>query len=451
MIDEKYKTPPYSLEAEQSVLGGLLLEGSAWDLIADRIHEPDFYRMDHQCIFTAIKELHANNIPSDVITVSERLEQTGNLQKSGGMTYLGSLANNVPSAANIAAYADIVRDHSISRQLIHTGSEISTLAFSNDGTPVKEKLNHAERLIFEIAERGGQAGKGFQKISHLLPGVVDRISELYESGTDLTGLSSGFADFDQLTAGLQDSDLVIIAGRPSMGKTALAMNIAENIAIQYKKAVAIFSMEMSAQQLVLRMISSLGRIDAKNVRTGKLGENDWPRITSAISLLNESHIFIDDTPALSPVDLWARARRLKRRHGLDLIIVDYLQLMRVVGTMENRATEISEISRNLKALAKELNVPVIALSQLNRSLEQRPNKRPLMSDLRESGAIEQDADLIVFIYRDEVYNPDSSDKGTAEIIIAKQRNGPTGFLKLAFLGTYARFEDFASRDIQSYQ
>lgn len=424
-----------------------MLEESAWDLIADRINEEDFYRHDHQLIFRAIKELHRNLSPSDVITVSEKLDQSGALVNVGGIAYLGSLANNLPSAVNISAYADIVRERSISRQLIKVGSEISNSAFSQDGIPVKEKLNIAEQRVFAIAERGGQTEKGFIQVSELLPAVLDKISELYESGSELTGLPTGFVDFDQLTAGLQGSDLIIVAGRPSMGKTALAMNIAENVAIQHKKSIAIFSMEMSSEQLVMRIISSLGRIDAKNVRTGNLGQNDWPRITSAISLLNEAQIHIDDTPALSPIDLWARARRLKRRHGLDLIIIDYLQLMKVAGNIENRATEISEISRTLKALAKELNVPVVALSQLNRSLEQRPNKRPIMSDLRESGAIEQDADLIVFIYRDEVYNPDSPDKGSAEIIIAKQRNGPIGFTKLAFLGTYARFEDFTAREI----
>ena len=448
---DPFKTPPHSLEAEQSVLGGLLLERSAWDLVADRITEEDFYRHNHQIIFRAIKDLHNAQSPSDVITVSERLEQTGNLQPCGGLAYLGVLANSVPSAANITAYADIVRERSICRQLIKVGSEISTSAFRQDGVPIKDKLDHAEHLIFEIAEHGALTGKGFEKVSDMLPQVVDRISELYETESDLTGLPTGFNDFDQMTAGLQNSDLVIIAGRPSMGKTALAMNVAENVAIQHKKSVAIFSMEMSSEQLVMRIISSLGRIDAKNVRTGKLGQNDWPRITSAISLLDEAPIYIDDTGALSPMELWARARRLKRRHGLDLIIVDYLQLMRIASNTENRATELSEISRTLKALAKELNIPVIALSQLNRSLEQRPNKRPLMSDLRESGAIEQDADLIVFIYRDEAYNPDSPDKGTAEIIIAKQRNGPTGMTKLAFLGTYARFEDFSSRDYARFE
>ena len=437
------KVPPHSIEAEQSVLGGLLLEGTAWDLVSDRLVDEDFYRQDHRLIYQAIRRVYDQGRPCDLITVAECLEQAEELDRAGGMAYLGLLAGGVASAVNIAAYADIVRERAIARHLISVGSNIADSGFHPQGRPIAELLDAAESQVFEIAERGARARSGFSAIKDLLPTVVERLDALYRSGTAMTGVSTGFTDLDRMTSGMHPAELIIVAGRPSMGKTSFAMNMVESVAIRARQPVAVFSMEMPAEQLALRMISSLGRVDAHRVRTGQLHDDDWPRVTSAVTLLGEASIFIDDTPSLSPMDLRARARRLKRQHGLGLIVVDYLQLMQVPGAKENRVLEISEISRSLKALAKELSVPVIALSQLNRSLETRPNKRPVMSDLRESGAIEQDADVILFIYRDEVYNEDSADKGKAEIIIAKQRNGPIGHLFLAFLGAYTRFEDLA--------
>ncbi|MGE0810206.1 MAG: replicative DNA helicase [Immundisolibacter sp.] len=437
------KLPPHSIEAEQSVLGGLLLESTAWDLVSDRLIEDDFYRQDHRLIYQAIRRVYEQGRPCDLITVAEDLEQTGELDRAGGMAYLGLIASGVVSATNVGAYADIVRERAIARHLIGVGSNIADSGFHPAGRSVAELLDAAESQVFEIAERGARARSGFAGIRELMPKVLERLDALYRSGTALTGVSSGFSDLDRMTAGLHAAEMIIVAGRPSMGKTSFAMNMVESVAIRARQPVAVFSMEMPAEQLALRMLSSLGRVDAHRVRTGQLHDEDWPRITSAMHLLQESSIFIDDTPALSPLEVRARARRLKRQHGLGLVVVDYLQLMQSPGARENRALEISEISRSLKALAKELSVPVIALSQLNRSLESRPNKRPVMSDLRESGAIEQDADVILFIYRDEVYNEDSPDKGKAEIIIAKQRNGPIGHLYLAFLGAYTRFEDLA--------
>ena len=359
------------------------------------------------------------------------------------MPYLLTLVNETPSASNIKAYARIARQTSILRQMIKAGTEIADSAYNPQGRDAAELLDDAERRVFAIAEQEARGGGGFQPIKDLLKLAVERIDAHYQRDEPITGLATGFGDFDQMTSGLQSSDLIIVAGRPSMGKTTFAMNMAENVAIQTKRPVAVFSMEMPGDSLAMRMMSSLGRIDQHRVRTGKLEDDEWPRLTSAVNILAEARLFIDDTPALSPTEVRARARRLKREQGdLGLIVLDYLQLMQAPGAGENRATEISAISRSLKALAKELGVPVIALSQLNRSLEQRPNKRPVMSDLRESGAIEQDADLIVFIYRDEVYNPDSNDKGIAEIIIAKQRNGPIGTTRLTFLGKYTKFENY---------
>ena len=437
------KVPPHSIEAEQSVLGGLLLESAAWDVVSDRLVDEDFYRHDHRLIYQAIRRVYDQAQPCDLITVAECLEQSEELDRAGGMAYLGLLAGGVASAVNIAAYADIVRERAIARHLIEVGSHIAESGFHPQGRPIGELLDEAEGRVFEIAERGARARSGFASIKDLLPTVVERLDALYRSGVAMTGVSTGFTDLDRMTAGMHPAEMIIVAGRPSMGKTSFAMNMVESVAIRARQPVAVFSMEMPAEQLALRMISSLGRVDAHRVRTGQLHDDDWPRVTSAVTLLGEASIFIDDTPSLSPLDLRARARRLKRQHGLGLIVVDYLQLMQVPGARDNRVLEISEISRSLKALAKELSVPVIALSQLNRSLETRPNKRPVMSDLRESGAIEQDADVILFIYRDEVYNEDSADKGKAEIIIAKQRNGPIGHLFLAFLGAYTRFEDLA--------
>ena len=441
------RIPPHSIEAEQAVLGGLMLDNAAWELVADQVRSEDFYRREHALIFRAIGELSSRNDPVDVVTVSEWLAHQKLLDEAGGFSYLAEMAGSTPSASNIRTYAGIVRERSVLRQLIHTATEIGNSAFHPEGRDCSEVIDHAERLVFAIAEQGRRNQQNFRPVKDLLVDVADRIDKLYHHTGAYTGIPTGFSDFDDKTSGLQDTDVIIVAGRPSMGKTSFAMNIAEHAAIKSRVPVAIFSMEMQAEQLVMRMLSSLGRIDQNRVRTGKLSDEDWPRLTSAMSLLSEAPLYIDDTPALSPTDLRARARRidreLQRTHGrgLGLIVIDYLQLMQVPGMKENRTTEISEISRSLKALAKELSVPLIALSQLNRSLEQRPNKRPVMSDLRESGAIEQDADLIAFIYRDEVYHEDSPDKGTAEIIIGKQRNGPIGTVRVTFLGQYTRFEN----------
>ncbi|MGX2039817.1 replicative DNA helicase [Methylocaldum sp. MU1018] len=438
------RVPPYSVHAEQSVLGGLMLDNQTWDVVADRVGEEDFYRKDHKLIFRAIKQLAEKQSPFDVVTLSEVLEKTGSLEEAGGLAYLAMMAKETPSAANIASYADIVREKSVLRQLIHAGTEIADSAFQPESRDLAQLLETAEQKVFQIADQRRRGGAGFKPIKSLLSTAIDRIEMLFHKEGHITGASTGFSDFDDMTSGMQASDLIIIAGRPSMGKTTFAMNIAENVAIKEQIPVAVFSMEMPGEQLAMRMMSSLGRIDQHRVRTGKLEDDEWPRMTSAINILAETKLFIDDTPALTPTEVRARCRRLAREHGqLGLVVLDYLQLMQCSGG-ENRVAEISEISRSLKALAKELNVPVIALSQLNRNLEQRPNKRPVPSDLRESGSIEQDADLIVFIYRDEVYNPDSADKGTAEIIIAKQRNGPIGTVRLTFLGQYTRFENFIS-------
>ena len=443
---ESLRLPPHSVEAEQSILGGLMLDNSGWDRIADLLHGGDFYRRDHQLIFEAIGALSEKSIPSDAVTVSEHLEKCSQLDDAGGLAYIASLARDTPSAANIKAYAEIVRERSMLRELIRVGGEIAGSAHANDGRGATDLVDEAERKVFEIAERGQRAGTGFIGLRKILPGVIDRLDELSHSEGDITGVATGFQKFDALTAGLHGGELIIIAGRPSMGKTTLAMNIAENAAIAGKVPTAIFSMEMSAEQLAFRMIGSIGRVNQSNLRTGRFSDEDWTRINSAVAIMSQAPIFIDDTPALSPTEIRSRARRLKREHGLGLIIVDYLQLMGVAGTRENRATEISEISRSLKALAKELNLPIVALSQLNRGVEQRTDKRPVMSDLRESGAIEQDADLIVFIYREEVYDPDTPRKGVADIIIAKQRNGPIGDFHLTFLGEYTRFENLIAED-----
>jgi len=443
---EDLKVPPHSLEAEQSVIGGLMLDNRAWDEIADIINEQDFYRHDHALILRSINALAENEQPYDVVTVSEWLGARGELDSIGGLAYLSILANDTPTAVNIKAYANIVREYSMLRSLIQVGNEISASAYNADGKPSKELVDEAERKVFLIAEQGAGNRQGFEAINELLGRAVKRVEEMYRSDTALTGIATGFNNFDDKTSGLQNSDLIIIAGRPSMGKTSFAMNLAENAALHNENSVAVFSMEMPGEQLALRMMSSLGRIDSHSLRTGKLDDHDWPRLISSVNMLSKAKLFIDDTAALTPTELRARTRRLKREHGLDLVIVDYLQLMQVGGSTENRATEISEISRSLKALAKELQVPIVALSQLNRSVEQRPDKRPVMSDLRESGSIEQDADVILFIYRDEVYNPESADKGTAEIIIRKQRNGPIGTVRLSFLGQYTRFENLAHDD-----
>ncbi len=443
------KLPPHSVEAEQSVLGGILLDASAWDKITDLIGEQDFYRFEHRLIYRHIAHLTDRAKPVDVITVAESLEGNAELDKAGGLAYLGSLAQNVPSAANIRRYAEIVRERAIMRKLAEAGSDIATSAYNPAGRDADQLLDEAESRVFEIAEAGERGRQGFTPIPPLLSKVVERIETLYgrDNVSDVTGIATGFTDLDSKTSGLQPGELIIVAGRPSMGKTAFAINIAEHVALEIAKPVAIFSMEMGGTQLAMRMIGSVGLLNQHTLRTGKLEDDDWSRMTHALGRLNDAPIFIDETAALNALELRSRARRLHRQNdGLGLIVVDYLQLMSAPSSKisENRATEISEISRSLKALAKELQVPVMALSQLNRSLEQRPNKRPMMSDLRESGAIEQDADLILFIYRDEVYNPDSPDKGKAEIIIGKQRNGPIGMVELTFRGEYTRFDNYAS-------
>jgi len=440
------KLPPHSVEAEQSVLGGLLLENSAWERIGDLISEDDFYRYDHRLIYRHIVKLLEANKPADVVTVSESLENSAELNTVGGLAYIGALAQNTPSAANIRRYAEIVRDRSIMRHLVEVGTGIADSAYNPSGRSASDLLDEAEGKVFHIAEMGSRGKQGFSEIQPLLTQVVERIDMLFQrdSSSDVTGIPTGYTDLDRMTSGLQPGDLIIVAGRPSMGKTAFSLNIAENVALDTKLPVAVFSMEMAGTQLVMRMMGSVGKLDQHRVRTGRLQDEDWQRLTYAVGKLNDAPMYIDESAALTALELRARARRLHRQCGkLGLIVIDYLQLMSGSGGGENRATEISEISRSLKALAKELDVPVIALSQLNRSLEQRPNKRPVMSDLRESGAIEQDADVILFIYRDEVYNPETPEKGVAEIIIGKQRNGPIGTVRLAFLGEYTRFENLA--------
>jgi replicative DNA helicase len=436
-------TPPHSIEAEQAVLGGLLMEPAAWDNVADVVGEADFYRNDHRLIFAAIGALAANSKPTDFVTVSEHLERNGNLEGAGGIAYLGTVARETPTAANVRTYAEIVRERSLLRQLITAGSEIASSVFNNDGQTARELVDKAEQKVFEIAE-GSTRGGGAVPVRALLPHVIDQIDDAHSNPDKLRGLPSGFAEFDKKTGGLRPGDLVIVAGRPSMGKTTLAVNMAEYAAVHQanRVPVAIFSMEMPSEQLITRMLSSIGGVPLGNLRSGRISDDDWVRITSATSQLSEAKIFIDETPALTPTELRARARRVKREHGLGLVVVDYLQLMQVPGTKENRATEIGEISRGLKILAKELAVPVIALSQLNRAVEQRDNKKPVMSDLRESGSIEQDADMILLIYREEVYDKETTKKGIAEIDLAKHRNGEIGTFVLTFQGQFTRFANY---------
>ncbi|WP_024890460.1 replicative DNA helicase [Luteimonas huabeiensis] len=449
---DQLRVPPQSVEAEQAVLGGLMLAPEAFDRIADMLVEPDFYRRDHQLIYRAIRELAERNRPFDAVTLGEWFESQGLAEQVAGGAYLVELASTTPSAANIRAYAEIVRDKAVLRQLIEVGTGIVNDGFQPDGRDSSEILAKAEQEVFAIAEAGARGRTDFTAINKAMAEAFDILQTRFANGEGITGLPTGYDAFDEMTSGLQPTDLLILAARPAMGKTTFALNIAEYAALKSKKAVAVFSMEMSASQLALRLISSNGRINATRLRTGQLEDEDWSRVTSAIRMLKESKIFIDDTPGLSPEVLRAKARRLKREYDLGLVVIDYLQLMQVPGNSENRATEISEISRSLKGLAKELNVPVIALSQLNRSLESRTDKRPVMADLRESGAIEQDADMIVFIYRDEYYNKENSpDKGLAEIIIGKHRNGPTGSFKLRFFGEYTRFDNLANDMMGSFE
>jgi replicative DNA helicase len=441
------RIPPHSVEAESSVLGGLLLDNSAWDRVGDMVKDTDFYRLEHKLVFAAIAHLVNASKPADVITVFEHLQGQGKSEDVGGLSYLNSLAQYVPSAANIRRYAEIVRERGILRKLLTASDEIATAAFAPQGRPVAKILDEAEQKIFNIGEEGSRMKQGFQSMDTLVVELLDRVQEMADNPADITGVPTGFYDLDRMTAGFQAGDLIVLAARPSMGKTALAINIAEHVALNEGLPVAVFSMEMGAAQLAVRVVGSIGRINQGHLRTGKLTDEEWPRLTEAIERLRTISLHIDETPGLTPSELRANARRLARQCGkLGLIVVDYLQLMSGSGSSsgENRATELGEISRGLKMLAKELQCPVIALSQLNRSVEQRTDKRPMMSDLRESGAIEQDADIIMFIYRDEYYNKDSKEPGVAEVIIGKQRNGPTGTVKLAFLNQLTRFESLAS-------
>ncbi|QQD22458.1 replicative DNA helicase [Oceanospirillaceae bacterium ASx5O] len=438
------RTPPHSVEAEQSVLGSLMLDERAWETVAETLQDNDFYRHDHRLIFRAIQHLVAQEQPIDVVTVSEELEERAQLEKAGGPGYLGRLVDMTPSIDNCAAYAEIVRERSQQRRLIEAATDIMQRAYETEGESSLTLISDAEKAIALIAE-GSRKDGGPQAVGPILKNTLETLERMFEQPDGLTGLTTGFTEIDARTSGLQKADLVIVAARPSMGKTTYSMNLVENALLATKRPCLVFSMEMPSESIVMRMLSSIGKIDQTRIRSGKLIDEDWPKLSAAVNLLKDLPLYIDDTPALTPQEMRARARKVYRENNNDLamIMVDYLQLMRVSGKSEGRTQEISEISRTLKAIAKEFNCPMVALSQLNRSLEQRPNKRPVMSDLRESGAIEQDADIIQFIYRDEVYNEDSPDKGVAEIITGKHRNGPIGIDRLAFIGKYTRFENLA--------
>ena len=441
------KLPPHSIEAEQSLIGGLLLDNTAWDRIADMVTEGDFYRDDHRRIFNHIRKLVETGRPADVVTIYESIEKSNETDQTGGLAYLGEIANATPSAANIRRYAEIVHERAVLRKLVTVGDEIAASALNPAGRDVKVLLDQAEQKVFEIAEAGAKTVQGFESIQPLLGKVVERIEVLFnrDNPSDITGVATGFTDLDRLTSGLQAGGKNLVRGRPSMGKTAFALNIAEHVAVVEKRPVAIFSLEMSGPQIATRLLSSVGRLNQNTIRTGRLTDDDWDKMTNALGKLHEAPIHIDETGAINATDLRARARRLHRKCGqLGLIVIDYIQLMTSIKDNENRATEISEISRSIKALAKELEVPIIALSQLSRKVEERNEKRPLMSDLRESGAIEQDADIIMMMYREEYYKPDTTDKGVAEVIITKHRNGPTDTVRLTFLGEFTKFENFAS-------
>jgi len=441
------KVPPHSVEAEQSLLGGLLLDNEAFDRVADVVGADDFYRDDHRRIFRHITRLIDANRPADVVTVGEAIEASEDKDRTGGGAYLAALSQSTPSAANIRRYAELVRERSVQRRLAHVATEIAETAFNTQGKEIAQLLDEAESRIFQIAESRARRDHGLLEIKPVLARVFERVDHLYhqDNVSNITGVPTGFNDLDDKTAGLQPGDLIIVAGRPSMGKTAFALNVAEHVAVHNGLPVAVFSMEMSAVQLAMRMLGSIGQVDQHKLRTGRLKDDEWSRLTEAMSKLHDAPIYIDETGALTALELRARARRLKRQYSqLGLIVVDYLQLMSATTQGENRATEISEISRSLKAMAKELDVPVVALSQLNRAVDSRPDRRPVMSDLRESGAIEQDADVIMFIYREVVYKPDlpEDQRGMAEVIIGKQRNGPIGTIKLTFLGQHTRFENY---------
>lgn len=442
---EKLKIPPHSIEAEQSVLGSMLIAPDSWDKVAEVVIEQDFYNRAHQIIYSAIIRLLEHSQPVDLVTVSEDLEQRDELEEAGGFAYLAELAKNTPSAANVVAYANIIKERAVTRELIGVANDIAETSFNPEGRTASEILDLAESKVFEIAEKRTTKNEGPQDLKNILGSTLDRLEALNKAGKEITGVSTGFNDLDKKTSGLQRSDLIIVAARPSMGKTTFAMNLCENAMMGQDKPVLVFSLEMPSEQIMMRMLASLSRVDQTKVRTAQLEDEDWARLSNTMKLLTEkNNLFIDDGSGLTPMELRTRARKIHRDHGgLALIMVDYLQLMRAPQFADNRTLEIAEISRSLKALAKELEVPVIALSQLNRGLEQRADKRPINSDLRESGSIEQDADLIMFIYRDEVYNENSPDKGVSEIIIGKQRNGPIGTVRLAFQGQFSRFDNLA--------
>jgi len=443
------KVPPHSVEAEQSVLGGLMIDNEAWDRAASRVDAVDFYQERHRIIFTEIARLAETNKPFDVVTIYDALGREGSQDQAGGLAYLRELAQNTPSAANISAYADIVRERSVMRQLLRLSHDLAYKVYHPEGLKSNEILDKAEQQVFAIAEQGMHSLQGPQSVKSMVPGLTDKLTALTLTQGSITGLTTHYQDLDQLTSGLQPADLLIVAGRPSMGKTTFAMNIAENVAMDADKPVLVFSMEMPGDAILSRVLSSLSRVDQSSLRSGQWGDHDWSKLLSAMSLVTDRmNMFVDDSAALSPYEIRMRARRLSREHGgLSLIVVDYLQLMQIPGGADNRTNEVAEISRSLKALAKELNVPVIALSQLSRKCEERTDKRPMMSDLRDSGGIEQDADVIMFVYRDEVYHPHTEDKGIAEILLRKHRNGPIGEIRLTFQGQFCRFDDFTPERI----
>ncbi|WP_133405508.1 replicative DNA helicase [Parashewanella tropica] len=443
---EGIKMPPHSLEAEQSILGGLMLDAEAWDKVSEAVVREDFYSRSHRLIFESMSKLVESGQPLDLVTVTEQLELENQLDDAGGFAYISEITKNTPSAGNILSYADIVRERAVVREMIRVAHDIADAGYNPEGRGSSELLDLAESKVFKIAEQRADANEGPEGIKSILEKTVDKIEELYNNPHNgVTGVSSGFSDLDNMTAGFQSGDLIIVAARPSMGKTTFAMNLCEQAALHEDKPVLIFSLEMPSEQIMMRMLASLGRVDQTKIRTGRLDDDDWARVSSTMGImLEQGKMYIDDSSGLTPTEVRSRARRIAREYGgLSMIMVDYLQLMQVPALSDNRTLEIAEISRSLKALAKELEIPVIALSQLNRSLEQRADKRPVNSDLRESGSIEQDADLIMFIYRDEVYNDNSEDKGTAEIIIGKQRNGPIGRVRLTFQGQWSRFDNFA--------
>lgn len=442
---ERLKIPPHSIEAEQSVLGSMLIAPDAWDKVAELVNDEDFYNRSHQIIFRAILRLLSKSQPIDLITVSEDLEERDELEDAGGFAYLGELARNTPSAANVTAYAQIIKERAVTRELIGVAHEIAEAGYNPEGRNSGEILDMAESKVFEIAEKRTGKDEGPKNVESVLGKTIDRLEILVKSNKEVTGVSTGYTDLDKKTSGLQPSDLIIVAARPSMGKTTFAMNLCENAMLLETKPVLVFSLEMPSEQIMMRMLASLSRVDQTKIRTAQLNDEDWARISNTMAMLKDKdNLFIDDSSGLTPMDVRTRARKLARdRGGISLIMIDYLQLMRVPSLSDNRTLEIAEISRSLKALAKELEVPVVALSQLNRGLEQRADKRPINSDLRESGSIEQDADLIMFIYRDEVYHEESTDKGVAEIIIGKQRNGPIGTSRLTFQGQFSRFDNYA--------